>query len=332
MKEIEPGIFQITEPGYKKITPQVNIYIIAGPDALIFDAGYGHRSSVNFFVNEFREVERTVTSRGERFAVQGIMPSHSHGDHFSGLVLIRRKLKIPVILTGRMEKKISSAKAFRDHYWNALMKNKPLSLTEKFSRMRHSLVASFRYRLAFGIRFVKKPDHIIPEEGEITVNDETWQIIYSPGHARDHICLYNEKRGVLLGGDIVLRKVTTWLGPPESDLEEYRATLERLLALPGLRIILPAHGSPVTEPHKRIMEILAWRQERTTHVHVLLREAGIDGITVKEVVQKLYPDSPWAKADLARGWVELTLNELERRGLATSSVKNGQRLFTSTEI
>lgn len=331
MKEIEPGIFLITEPGYKKITPAVNIYVIAGSDSLVFDAGYGHRSSVAFFVNEFREIEKTVTSRGESFGVQGIMPSHSHGDHFSGLVAVRRRLKIPIMLTFRMKNKLVSAKAFRDHYWNALGKNRPASPAEWLRQMWHGFIASMRYRLAFGIRFIKKPDIIFPEEGDIHVNGEKWLILYTPGHARDHVCLYNEKRGILLGGDIVLKKITTWLGPPESDLEEYRATLERVLSLPGLRIILPAHGKPVDEPQKRIEEILRWRRERTTHVHEILKDAGPDGVTAKSVVQLLYPGGSWAKIDIARGWVELTLDELERNGNATSAGRNGQRVFISKE-
>ena len=331
MKEIEPGIFQITEPGYKKITPSVNIYILSGPDAVIFDAGYGHRSSIRFFIDEFREIEKTVLARGEKFAVRGIMPSHSHGDHFSGLVPIRRKLKIPIILTDRMHSKLSSAKAFRDHYWTALGREKPAGLAESLKRIQHSFTAFLRYRLAFGIRFISKPDHIIPEQGEITVNAETWEILYTPGHARDHISLYNKKRGILLGGDTVLRKVTTWLGPPESDLEEYKVTLEKLLALEGLRIILTSHGSPVTEPQKRIKEILAWREERTAQVHSILRAHGKDGITIRNIIHELYPDGSRVKADLARGWVELTLAELEYKGLARSLSKNGSKIFFFTE-
>ena len=42
MKEVYPGIFLIKEKGtFGAIKPPENIYVLAGPDGIIYDAGYG---------------------------------------------------------------------------------------------------------------------------------------------------------------------------------------------------------------------------------------------------------------------------------------------------
>ena len=39
----------------------------------------------------------------------------------------------------------------------------------------------------------------------IEINGKDWIVLYTPGHADDHISLFNKESGVLLGGDNILR-------------------------------------------------------------------------------------------------------------------------------
>jgi len=50
MEEVFPDIFLIKQKGsFGQIKPTENIYILAGHDGIIYDAGYGSRKTVKFF-------------------------------------------------------------------------------------------------------------------------------------------------------------------------------------------------------------------------------------------------------------------------------------------
>lgn len=59
MEEVIPGIFLIKEKsGFERIKPSENIFVIAGPNGLIFDTGFGNKKVVRFLIKEFKFVQR----------------------------------------------------------------------------------------------------------------------------------------------------------------------------------------------------------------------------------------------------------------------------------
>jgi len=170
------------------------------------------------------------------------------------------------------------------------------------------------YRIFFGIEFISNPDEIVKDNGTITVNGEKWKIFRSPGHCSYHISLYNKKKGVLLGGDNILNSITTWLGPPDSDLDDYENTLNKIKNLPNLKIILAGHGKAITKPAERIVQILKWRKKRSAQVLQIVSDSG-HGITVNKIIRELYRGSRSIRKNLSRGWVQLELLHLMKKNL-----------------
>ena len=322
MNEILPGIFLITEQGlFPSLKPPANIYVLAGKDGLVFDSGYGNSSSIKQFAREMEKIKEYCRSNNIDFNINRILPSHSHVDHFSGLYRLRKLFGYSVILTTRMKEVLASRENYRRYYSSFFTDDeftKPgiKTLAGKLVEP----VMSFYYKKTFGITFLKDPDIVIESHGMITINGENWEIFHSPGHCEDHISLYNPDKGVLLGGDNILIGITTWLGPPRSDLMDYIHTLENILKLPKLEIILGSHGSPVTEPQKRIREIIDWRMKRTEQVHSVILKFGKNGITKKDVLKKIYSRGGIIKMFLAEGWVDLTLGYLLRANLVQKEV------------
>ncbi|MFY9574568.1 MAG: MBL fold metallo-hydrolase, partial [Blastocatellia bacterium] len=70
-----------------------------------------------------------------------------------------------------------------------------------------------------------------------------WRLraLHTPGHARGHLCFYEEKTGAILTGDLVVGVGTVVIDPPEGNMLDYFASLNRLLALPNLSVLFPAH-------------------------------------------------------------------------------------------
>jgi glyoxylase-like metal-dependent hydrolase (beta-lactamase superfamily II) len=133
---------------------------------------------------------------------------------------------------------------------------------------------------------------------------------------------------VLFSGDNILRTVTTWLGPPESDLNAYRASMEYINSLEPLALILGAHGGPVRRARERIMEIVDLREKRTGQVLEIVRKSGGHGITAEEIIRELYPRDGRIKWEIARGWVVLTLKELEKQGFLSRETGRGSFRFS----
>ena len=60
-----------------------------------------------------------------------------------------------------------------------------------------------------------------------------WQAVFTPGHAADHLAFAGPE-GVVFSGDHVMGWSTTVVGPPGGNMADYFASLDVLLARPGL--------------------------------------------------------------------------------------------------
>jgi len=139
----------------------------------------------------------------------------------------------------------------------------------------------------------------------------TLRALWTPGHARDHLCFYLEEEKALFTGDVVLGAGTTVI-PDDGDLGDYLASLRRLLAL-DLDVIYPAHGPAIRRPHQKIEEYLAHRELRERQIL-----SGLKGgpATARELVKKIYTDVPEVLHAAAEMSVRAHLRKLECDGVA----------------
>ena len=90
----------------------------------------------------------------------------------------------------------------------------------------------------------------IADEKIINLADETGasfqlKAFHAPGHARGHLCFYDESKGFLLASDNVVGTGTVVIAPPEGNMTDYLETLKRLKNLPNLRFLCGSHGSAI---------------------------------------------------------------------------------------
>jgi len=76
----------------------------------------------------------------------------------------------------------------------------------------------------------------------IRLGDRDFEVLHTPGHSQDSICLYCEQERVLFSGDTTLDIKT----PGGSYTEEFVDVLEKI-ARQDIDIIYSGHGRPVTE-------------------------------------------------------------------------------------
>ena len=127
--------------------------------------------------------------------------------------------------------------------------------------------------------------------------NHTLQVIHTPGHAANHICLMLLEDGLLFSGDHILNGSTTVVDPPDGDMNDYLNSLDLLHAActeHQLKYILPAHGyvlgGPDDEAQAAIARLKAHRLQREAKVLAAM-QAHPDG-TLDDWLAQVYADVP----------------------------------------
>jgi len=140
--------------------------------------------------------------------------------------------------------------------------------------------------LAFAETAGLVPDRLL-EDGEVLIGpDVTLEALHTPGHASDHLCFRLVEERALFSGDLVMGWSTTIISPPDGNLNDYMASLERLSHLEMERMY-PAHGAAITEPYTRIDELARHRRERTEQI---LRALDGGPAVLQKLVEQVYTD------------------------------------------
>jgi glyoxylase-like metal-dependent hydrolase (beta-lactamase superfamily II)/8-oxo-dGTP pyrophosphatase MutT (NUDIX family) len=140
------------------------------------------------------------------------------------------------------------------------------------------------------------------------------RVIHTPGHTRDHLCLYHEAGGGLFCGDHVAGTGTVVIDPPDGDMRDYLTSLERLVSMRA-RTLFPAHGSPQGAVERRLRGLIAHRLEREAKVLAALDPTPR---ALAELIPGAYADVkpdlwPWAERSLLAHLLKLEAEGRARR-------------------
>jgi glyoxylase-like metal-dependent hydrolase (beta-lactamase superfamily II) len=153
------------------------------------------------------------------------------------------------------------------------------------------------------------PEHRpLSPNAEFHLEGDLLRAIPTPGHTPDGISYSLQGAGVLFTGDTVLGQGSTIVAPPEGDMTMYMESLERLKTLPAT-MIAPGHGPLVSDATDKILEYIEHRQARELQ---LLNALADGSSTVRNLVARLYVDTPPELRQLAEGSVTAGLVKLER--------------------
>ncbi len=225
---IRPGVFAVYEP---RQWEEVISYLIVGrARALLFDTGLG--------VGRMRAVVSSLTALPIT-----VVNSHTHFDHVGGNADFRDILNVD---SGYARANASGA-ANRYAAWDALAPERlcgplPAGVTRENYRIRPW-----------------KATGAVHHGDVIDLGGRALEVIFTPGHTPDSLCLLDRGNKLLFTGD------TFYLGPiylyvGETDVAAYERSIGRLAKLVDrLDLLLPAHNVPIAEPQylARVQRALA---------------------------------------------------------------------------
>jgi glyoxylase-like metal-dependent hydrolase (beta-lactamase superfamily II) len=154
------------------------------------------------------------------------------------------------------------------------------------------------------------PDAALRDGNIIAGDGFIFQCVATPGHTGDHMCYALHQEQALFSGDHVMGWSTSVVAPPDGDMAQYIASLEKLAARDD-RIFYPTHGSPITAPQDFVRELVIHRRQRAAQIaSAVARGTG----SIAALVEKLYPDIAPALRAAAGAQIKAHLDQMLKEG------------------
>jgi glyoxylase-like metal-dependent hydrolase (beta-lactamase superfamily II) len=115
-----------------------------------------------------------------------------------------------------------------------------------------------------------RPDMELEEGQRIGGLGWTLETVFTPGHASDHVAFALAEENALFSADHVMGWSTTVVSPPDGDMGDYLASLDKVRAR-SFDTLWPTHGPPVTDADPFLAAYKQHRLDREAQILEQLR-------------------------------------------------------------
>ncbi len=274
MAETSPGVAQTLEPLVTRVlAPNASPYTHTGTQSFVV-GGAGAVAVIDPGPVDDAHLDAILAAVAGR-AVAAILCTHTHRDHSPGAAPLAAR-------TGA-----------------AIIGCAPLTMDDPGPRA----------DAAFDIDY--RPDRVL-HDGEAVAGDGwTLVAVATPGHTSNHLAFALPETGALFSGDHVMGWSTTIVSPPDGDMGDYMASLDRLLARED-RVYYPAHGDLVDNPRRLVRSMLGHRKLREGQIARAVERGVRD---VPAMVTAMYAGLDPRLHGAAGRSVLAHLIDMERRGI-----------------
>lgn len=158
-----------------------------------------------------------------------------------------------------------------------------------------------------GVATSIEPTRTLLDREKVRAGDRQLQVIYTPGHAVDHACFWDEPAGDLYAGDMVLLQSSVLIPAGRGGgLRSYLGSLELMASL-DVRRIYPGHGPVIDDPAAVIARAMAHRLRREREVLACL-DAGVSD--PEAIFDRIYAGLPPGLEKAARLTIEAHLEKI----------------------
>jgi glyoxylase-like metal-dependent hydrolase (beta-lactamase superfamily II) len=241
--EVGAGVWRIPLPLPNDGLHAVNVYaLVTDGRVTMVDGGWALEESRTRLEDSLAAIGHDL-GEVDRFLV-----THSHRDHYTQAIAIRRTLGTRVLIGAEEAHSLGSVTQERGIVF-------PWALTRELRRhgaaalvdsaIEHAPERPDREEEQRMLADFAGPDEWIPDGARLEAGGRTLTAVHTPGHTRGHLVFHDETAGVLFTGDHLLPHITPSIGyegaPARSPLGDYLASLELTLRMPDA-VMLPAHG------------------------------------------------------------------------------------------
>jgi glyoxylase-like metal-dependent hydrolase (beta-lactamase superfamily II) len=211
-----------------------------------------------------------VVGRGE---VAVIDPGPDDPDHISALIeAVSGERVVAILCTHTHRDHSPAAPALKAATGAPVIGCAPLVLNDSGPRADASFDESYA------------PDRVLANGEQVRGDGWTLEAVATPGHTSNHLCFALNETGALFTGDHVMGWSTTVVSPPDGDMADYMASLDKLMARRD-RIYYPAHGDPIDNPQRFVRGLAGHRKQREGQI---IRILGQGPAAIPRMVELMY--------------------------------------------
>ena len=311
------GIHLIPAPLPFKSPAWVNTYALeSNGGLLLIDCGTDWEPGRQAIKDGFAELDL------EESAVHTLLVSHLHLDHVGMSARLVREWGCRFVMHRRASKLV-------DIY------NDTPGYIERLEALAstHGVPDAVREETTAAIRpdympLIDPPDHTVEDGDRIDLGGgRHLEIVHTPGHEPAHICVRDNRTGILFSGDHVLPRISpvimydTFLEDP---LGEYMNSLQKLVEL-NIGLTYPAHGTLIDHGDERARQILLHHDRRLLDMADLVRESDTTAWDV--MVKSFRPNLDPLQSRLAFLETISHLEHLRLTGRIREGDHNGKMIY-----
>lgn len=311
VEKVRPGLWSLPVPLPDNPLRYVLVYALELDDGVaLVDAGWNTDTAWQALLDGLAAAGGSITD------VRAVVVTHIHADHYGLAGRVREASGAWVGLHPADAELLQARYVDTDQLVASMAELLELSGVPEDQRP-DLATASLPIRRMVTMAL---PDRLL-EDGE-AVDLPGWDLraIWTPGHSPGHICLYSERRRLLLSGDHVLPRISpniSFHSQQHADpLGDYLASLARLRDVEAEEV-LPAHEYRFADLAGRVAELEEHHAQRLGEIEAQLRRQP--GSTAWELTLSLTWSRPWEEFPpfmqrAANGETLAHVVLLERRG------------------
>lgn len=277
MSDQQPGIPDRLEPLVARLlAPNASPYTYTGTQSYL--VGDTDLAVIDPGPEDAAHTQAIIAALAGR-PLAAILITHTHRDHSPGARALKAATGAPVIGCA------------------------PLALSDDGPRAD----ASFDHDYA--------PDRTLADGDSVRGQGWTLTAVATPGHTSNHLCFAlndtgGAETGALFSGDHVMGWSTSIVSPPDGNMTDYMASLDKLQTRDD-RVYYPGHGDPVTNPRRLVRGMIGHRKQREGQI---LRLLAAEPCTIPQMVEKMYAGIDPRLLPAAERSVLAHLIDLRQRG------------------
>jgi glyoxylase-like metal-dependent hydrolase (beta-lactamase superfamily II) len=319
MKKSPPVLKKVAEDIYLVSVPvplmqQVNCYLFRGERGFtVVDTG--------LYTPEGIAIWERIMALG--FTIEKIVLTHFHLDHIGLAKWFQEKHHVPVFISslGYEEMKRRRKGDYTDWVISFFQQHDGLRLfktaIENQLAMENQVMDIYEF----------EPDGLLEDSQYITLGNEIYETVWTPGHSPDHYCFYNHRREVMVIGDHILDQISPVIliesSADVNPLMNYFDSLEKVKEY-SIKLALPGHGNLIGNLNKRIEKIKSGHHYRMEQILESLKD---EEKTAGQMSQEIYSKG---SSKLAYSPIMSTITRciyLESIGKLKSECITGKRLY-----
>jgi len=319
VEEVAPGVLRVQLPISLPGLGHVNCYVLEDSKGLaLVDPGLPGRATWRSLKSRLASASLPIDR------VHTVIITHSHPDHFGQALRFQKRNGAEVIThesfrtfldptaeeddfdtetvfeSSPAETETNQAAAISGFDHASVQRKGPFAKVTPWGGKPYDLPISRKLRywtarqLAGHFTLTPQPTIRVEEAEVLQLGRSEWVSVHTPGHTRDHLCLWNPENGVMISGDHVLPTITphiSGLGETADPLRDFFDSLDRMAGFQGVKTVLPAHGMEFTDLAARAEDIKAHHIERLDTI----KEAGgrTGPATVQDYMRTLFKERSW---------------------------------------